>query len=485
MATAELEVARTAAAELTDALRQAQTAASALQARVDALALGLDRRDGTADLLAAGADAPGLLGGVADAIAVTPGHETAIAAALGAVADAVAVRSVGDAAAALDLLRSNDSGRAGILIQGTRSRPDRRCWPDLPAGVHWAIDLIGAPESLLPALARTLDLVAVVPDAATAIQLIDAFPDVRCGHRRRRRDRSRLGQRRQRRRPDAAGDPGHPRPGRGRVGRRAGSHRGAGGGAGRAKARGGAQPRRPPPGPCPRCNESDAHISAVAEELARYGSAARAAAAEANRLAERRQAAETAREQHRQAVEDLQDRLAAVESEQTPVEVDTSLRDELADGRRPGPATGGRGPAGAPLRGGTRGGSGRRRRFAAPGRGRQEREHRRRIAAAEPAARRAGGRRHPGGRAGGAGGPAAGPVAGRGGGREGRLRAAAGRGRRRPARGPRPGRRAAGAVGQADRRGALRGGAPRPADDARPSSWPTGRWRSSPSPPTS
>jgi len=72
-------------------------------------------------------------------------------------------------------------------------------------------------------------------------------------------------------------------------------------------------------------------MSAVAEELARFGSASRAAAAEASRLQERRQAAETAREQHSQAVEDLETRLHAVESEQAPVQIDTSLRDELAD----------------------------------------------------------------------------------------------------------------------------------------------------------
>ncbi|ACV78278.1 chromosome segregation protein SMC [Nakamurella multipartita] len=330
MATAELEVARTAAAELTDHLRHAQSTASSLQARVDALALGLDRRDGTADLLAAGADAPGLLGGVADAIGVTPGHETAIAAALGAVADAVAVRSVSDAAAALDLLRSNDSGRAGILIQGARSQPDRRSWPELPAGAHWAVDLIRAPDMLLPALTRTLELVAVVPDAAAAIALIGAVPDVRCVTA----DGDVIG-------PDWAS--GGSAGGQTLLEIQATRDQAADeltaaqarieeltAALAQAKARVSAA-EAAAAATLSALNESDAHISAVAEELARYGSAARAAAAEANRLEERRQAAETAREQHRRAVDDLEARLAAVESEQAPVEVDTSLRDELAD----------------------------------------------------------------------------------------------------------------------------------------------------------
>ncbi len=329
-ATAELELARTAAAELTDQLRQAQTEASTLQARVDALAIGLDRRDGAADLLAAGDDVPGLLGGVADAITVRQGFETAVAAALGAVADAVAVRSVPDAVHALDLLRRNDSGRAGLLIQGAGDRPDRRSWPVLPAGAHWAVDLIRAPDALLPALGRTLERVAVVADTGAAVDLVAAEPDVRC--------------------VTAAGDVIGPD----------WAHGGSAGGqtlleiqatrdqaaaeldaarvriedlttrSSEATARV-ADAEAAAAGALAALNESDAHISAVAEELAHYGSAVRAAAAEANRLEERRQAAEAARDQHRQAVDDLETRLQAVESEQAPVEIDTSPRDELAD----------------------------------------------------------------------------------------------------------------------------------------------------------
>ena len=329
-ATAELEIARTAAAELTDELRAAQSAASALQARVDALALGLDRRDGTADLLAAGDGAPGLMGGVADAITVTPGFETAVAAALGAVADAVAVRSVPDAVHALNLLRSNDSGRAGLLIQAARSRPDRRSWPELPAPARWAVDLVRAPESMLPALERTLERVAVVADPAAAVALIGDLPDVRCVTS----DGDVIG-------PDWA-------------------HGGSAGGqtlleiqATRDQAAAELATARKRIGDLETAlaaartrvaaaesaaaaamaalNESDAHMSAVAEELGRFGSAARAAAAEASRLEERRLAAEAARDQHRQAVDELAARLAAAESEEAPVEVDTSLRDELAD----------------------------------------------------------------------------------------------------------------------------------------------------------
>ena len=45
-------------------------------------------------------------------------HEAALAAALGAVADAVAVSSADDAGAALRLLKTEDAGRAGLIVGG-------------------------------------------------------------------------------------------------------------------------------------------------------------------------------------------------------------------------------------------------------------------------------------------------------------------------------------------------------------------------------
>ncbi len=78
-------------------------------------------------------------------------------------------------------------------------------------------------------------------------------------------------------------------------------------------------------------HHSDARMSAVAEELARFGLAARSAGAEAERLEGQRAAAEAALEQHRSALSDLETRLFAVESEEAPREVDPAVRDALAD----------------------------------------------------------------------------------------------------------------------------------------------------------
>src|SRR5699024_5202080 len=76
--------------------------------------------------------------------------------------------------------------------------------------------------------------------------------------------------------------------------------------------------------------ESDAKISAVTEQLAQLGSAARSAEAEAERLSERRRAAEEAQDGIRREVADLEARLAAVEAEDAPAAADTTERDRAA-----------------------------------------------------------------------------------------------------------------------------------------------------------
>ena len=78
-------------AALREEERTAEQERAALVARVEALNIGLDRKDGSAALLAATDEVSGLLGSVAAILTIEPGAEAAIAAALGAAADAVAV----------------------------------------------------------------------------------------------------------------------------------------------------------------------------------------------------------------------------------------------------------------------------------------------------------------------------------------------------------------------------------------------------------
>jgi chromosome segregation protein len=180
---ARYETARTqqaAAEEEFSAAREAATAAerrrAAVAARRDALAPALRRKDGTGALL--GDDRPdGVLGSAATLLRVTPGYEIPVAAALGVAADAVAVTGPPAAADALRLLRKGDAGRAALLLAGA---PDPGsgdpAGPQLPAGAHWAADLIAAPEELTGAVRRLLAGTAVVASLADAEALVIRHP---------------------------------------------------------------------------------------------------------------------------------------------------------------------------------------------------------------------------------------------------------------------------------------------------------------------
>ncbi|MFG2218329.1 AAA family ATPase [Streptomyces sp. NPDC048685] len=128
-ALAEAEAAHSAAREATTA---AERKRAAVAARHEALALGLRRKDGTGALLGAQDRLSGLLGPAAELLTVTPGHEVAVAAALGAAADAVAVTDPATAAEAIRLLRKQDAGRAALLLGGVRAGvPDQGGAPDV------------------------------------------------------------------------------------------------------------------------------------------------------------------------------------------------------------------------------------------------------------------------------------------------------------------------------------------------------------------
>ncbi|MFK4210251.1 AAA family ATPase [Streptomyces sp. NPDC030920] len=114
---AEAESALSAAREAATAVERKR---AAVAARHEALALGLRRKDGTGALLGAQERLSGLLGPAAELLTVAPGHEVAVAAALGAAADAVAVTDPATAAEAIRLLRKQDAGRAALLLGGAR-----------------------------------------------------------------------------------------------------------------------------------------------------------------------------------------------------------------------------------------------------------------------------------------------------------------------------------------------------------------------------
>ncbi len=177
-----LASAETTLNKLRDEEREIERERSSLAARAEALELGLARRDGTGALLAASARISGLLGSVAAVVAVEPGFEHAVAAALGTAADAVAVTSVDDAVTALRVLKSDDAGRAGLVIgSGIASGGSAGLTelPQLPPGARWVRDLVRGPDELRRALAGLTHGVAVVADLDAALAVVRALPDVR------------------------------------------------------------------------------------------------------------------------------------------------------------------------------------------------------------------------------------------------------------------------------------------------------------------
>jgi chromosome segregation protein len=148
----------------------------ALSARVDALELGLTRKDGGGALLAASSAVSGLLGSVAALLSVRTGYEAALAAALGDAADAVAVTGTDAAVRAIEHLRESDLGRAGLIVGGSGADDDQ--WPPLPSSAVYAVDVVNAPPVLGAALRRLLHRVAVVADLDAGHSLVRDLPSV-------------------------------------------------------------------------------------------------------------------------------------------------------------------------------------------------------------------------------------------------------------------------------------------------------------------
>ncbi|GHA03089.1 AAA family ATPase [Streptomyces echinoruber] len=379
-ARAELAEAEAALAAAREAVTAAERRRAATQARHDALATGLRRKDGTGALLAARDRLAGFLGPAAELLTVTPGHETALAAAFGTAADALAVTSPAAAADALRLLRKQDAGRAALLIAGTAKEASEQTAPagaggaerdmgadpgagagtgtgpgagagtgpgvddagapaavpqeaPLPHHLH-AADLVRGPAGLMPAVRRLLRGIVVVGTLEDAEDLVRARPELTA--------------------VTAEGDV-------------LGAHFAHGGSAGApsllevqasvdeaaaelaelavrctelAEAQRRAAERREA---CAalveelgeRRRAADREKSAVAQQLGRLAGQARAAAGEAERSAAAAERAQEALDRALEEVEELAERLAVAEEsapfgEEGAEEPDTSVRDRLA-----------------------------------------------------------------------------------------------------------------------------------------------------------
>ncbi|UXN25277.1 AAA family ATPase [Curtobacterium flaccumfaciens] len=152
-ARAELERAQTTRDEQRDRLHALERERDALDARVTALGMSIEVRDGSQALIDAGR--AGIVGRLADSLTVSPGFEAAIATALEGLADAVLADDRGAALDAVDHARAADLGRIDVVVADAASVP--AALPEtLPAGVRRATDLVQGPPALASILRDTL-----------------------------------------------------------------------------------------------------------------------------------------------------------------------------------------------------------------------------------------------------------------------------------------------------------------------------------------
>ncbi|GAA3418570.1 chromosome segregation protein SMC [Streptosporangium vulgare] len=352
------------AARKTD--QQAQRQVAALEARFEALEMGLaGGADGAAALLAA--DLAGVLGPVATMLSVRPGAEVAVAAVLGAAAEAVAVESLQSAADAIEFLRGHDGGHATLVIASGEAGPGEAGSAGSPgspgrvplAGAEWAIDLVTVSAELRAAATHLLANVLVVDDLATARKAVEQSPELRAvtrsgdllgthaakggsaGGTSALQMRAAL--------DEAAADLAEARVAAERAGAELEETAEAEAEAQLAvetaqarvaEAQTGVQNAQAGVNAAQaaldrvraRQRDADQKVAAVARRLAQLGAAAKAARDECERLAGGVRAAEEARDRDAAGLAELEERLAAaVGAEELETEPTTELRDELAE----------------------------------------------------------------------------------------------------------------------------------------------------------
>ena len=329
-ATAELDDLDERLVKIREEVQQAERDRGSLQARKDALAMGLSRKDGAGALLAASDTVSGLLGSVAALLSVRAGYETAVARALGSAADAVVVTDADAAVGALGHLKADDLGRAGLLLGGAPVTD--RDWPGLPPGATYALDVVEAPGDLSGALTRLLFKTAVVDDLDAARALVAEAPDLTAVTR----DGDVFGAH-----YAAGGSTSQPSlieiqaaldEAESQLREATATAERLGFDISRLESERHAAQQRVDVA-LAKLHESDATLAAVAEELGQFGSQARAARGEAERLATAITQAEAARDADLAGLADLEARLTTAE-EAPDEEPDITAREQLTEAAR-------------------------------------------------------------------------------------------------------------------------------------------------------
>ena len=171
-AKSQLETAKIKVNELVDAERAADRERNAIEAKLEAMKLTSQNRDGASALLR---DSRGvsILGSIAGLIEIDSGWESAAAAALGTLADAVVVQDLSSAVTALTTLRSENLGQADLLV----FEPGQNGNGNIPSGLtplsaHIRSSTIG--DLLASLLASTV----VAENANAAEAILRSHPSV-------------------------------------------------------------------------------------------------------------------------------------------------------------------------------------------------------------------------------------------------------------------------------------------------------------------
>ncbi|MDI9953566.1 chromosome segregation protein SMC [Rhodococcus sp. IEGM 1305] len=302
--------------------RAAGQEVASLRARIDALSMGLERKDGAGWLVENRAQ-HGIRGPIGGLITVEKGYEGAVAAAMGPAADAVVAESLDAARGAVGALKETDSGWASLFIGTDHVAGDGG---HLDSGARWAVDVIDCPAELRTGLAALLGGVVVVDSLDDAVETVRRRPDVRAVTR----DGDLLGtgwmsggSDRQPSTLEVQAAIDNSVQDLARAERRAEELSAALSGAVAEQA----DRQENAEQALAALNESDAAMSAIYERLGRLGQAARAAHAESDRLMAQRDKAESGREDTLTALAELEERLRLAEQDGSSSGADTGGSD--------------------------------------------------------------------------------------------------------------------------------------------------------------
>ncbi|KQU00449.1 chromosome segregation protein SMC [Sanguibacter sp. Leaf3] len=161
---------------------QAEQDRSTWAARSETLDLSLTRKDGAGAVLAADA-LDGVVGSVAALLTIEPGYADAVVAALGQLADAVAVDSTDAAVEVIRYLRTEDAGRASLVLGGGEAAPTAQDTTGatshpraVPDGAVLASSVVSVSTAVGPGLVSALDGVVVVDDLVQARRVLEVDP---------------------------------------------------------------------------------------------------------------------------------------------------------------------------------------------------------------------------------------------------------------------------------------------------------------------